>query len=365
MIRRFLAFSSMVLILAGCSDSSAPRGHRVQQGTLERGTGAIPVEVMELKAQEEVVEWIRGIGSVSADKSITLAAEVGGRVAETSADVGDLVDKGDILVRLDDERFRIARDLARAEVEIAKSNLEDSKRKARRQADLFKDSVISEEMVEEADLDVSVATGQLEMAQAKLAAAERDLSDATIRSPISGEITRKHIEAGELIQPGTPTFDIVDIQRVKVETNVSEREITRVHKGQSAEIEVDGYPGVTFHGAVHTISSEADPRTRTFPVEILVINNQPQKLLPGFIGRVRIRGRTFENAILLPQEFVVDREGRPTVFVVASDRASARAVKIDFRDRGKVLIAEGLKSGDTIVVTGQESLQDNAMVNVK
>jgi membrane fusion protein (multidrug efflux system) len=250
-------------------------------------------------------------------------------------------------------------------VDIAESNLEDAKRDARRQADLFKDAVISEEQVEEANLEVRVYAGQLEMAEAKLAAAERDLADATIRSPIAGEITQKHIEIGELIHPGDPVFNIVDIQRVKVIVNISERERTKIRQGQPAEIDVDGYPGFTFRGTVHTVSAEADPQTRTFPVEILVINDRPEKLLPGFIGRVRIRGQTFEDAILLPQETIVDRDGVPTVFVVADGRASARTVKTGFQDRGRVLIRDGLNPGDRIVVVGQETLQDGDRVNIR
>jgi membrane fusion protein (multidrug efflux system) len=319
---------------------------------------------MEVRTQD-VVEWIRGIGSVSADKSVTLAAEVGARVAETFADVGDLVEEGDVLARLDDERLRIARDLARAEVEIAKSNLANAGRDARRQADLFKDGIISEEMVEESDLDVDVFVGELEVAEARLAAAERDLSDATIKSPIYGEITRRRMEVGELIQPGSPVFDIADIRHIKVDVNVSEREITKIRKGQSAEIAVDGYPGVTFHGKVHTIGVEADMRTRNFPIEILAINDKPEKLLPGFIGRVRIRGRTFEDAIFLPREVIVDRDGSPTVYVATGDKASERPVVLGFEDRGKILISEGLRAGDKLVVTGQETLRDGSKIIIR
>ena len=364
MIRRVVSVCLALLLLAGCSDASGVRGRAVEQGTLDRGGGAIPVEIMEVRAQD-VVEWIRGIGSVSADKRVTLAVEVGARVAETLADVGDLVKKGDILARLDDERLRIARDLARAETEIAKSNLEDAKRDARRQADLFKDGIISEEMTEESALDVNVFAGELEMAEAKLAAAERDLSDATIKSPIYGEITRRHIEVGELIQPGTPVFDIADIRNIKVDVNISEREITKIHKGQPAEIDVDGYPGVTFHGKVHTIGAEADMRTRNFPIEILVANDRPEKLFPGFIGRVRIRGRTFEGAIFLPREVIVDRDGNPTVYVATSDKVSEKSVVLGFQNRGKILISEGLHAGDKLVVTGQETLNDGSKIIIR
>ncbi len=364
MIKSFVKFSLILLLLAGCSDASGPSGRRAEQGTLDREGGAIPVEVMEVRGQD-VVEWIRGIGSVSADKSVTLAAEVGARVAETLADVGDLVRKEDVLARLDDERLRIARDLARAETEIAKSNLEDARRDARRQADLFENGIISKEMVEESALDVDVFAGHLEMAEAKLAAAERDLSDATVKSPIYGEITRRHIEVGELIQPGTPVFDIADIRHVKVDVNISEREITKIHKDQPAEIDVDGYPGVTFHGKVHTIGAEADTRTRNFPVEILVVNDNPEKLLPGFIGRVRIRGRTFEDAIFLPREVIVDRDGSPMVYVAASDKVSEKSVVLGFQDRGKILITEGLRAGNKLVVTGQETLRDGSKIIIR
>ncbi|UCD58028.1 MAG: efflux RND transporter periplasmic adaptor subunit [Candidatus Hydrogenedentota bacterium] len=352
------------LLFVNCSEVSTPQGRPVQRGTLERGAEAFPVELLEAREQD-VVEWIRGIGSVSADKQVTLGAEVGGRIAEIRVEVGDLVAKGALLARLDDERFRIARDLARAEVEIAEANLENSRRNARRQAELLEDQVASEHIVDQAELKTKIDAGQLKIARAKLDAAERDLSDAGIVSPIDGEITRKHVEVGELIQPGTPLFDIVNIKRVKVSIMVSELEITKVRKGQDAELDVDGYPGVVFHGTVHAIGAEAEPQTRTFPVEIVVVNDRPERLLPGFIGRVRIRGRIFKGAVSLPQEVIVHRDGHPVVFVVASDTASARTVELGFADRGSVIISRGIEPGDKVVVTGQESLRDAAKVSVR
>ena len=364
MIRAAVCLLTMIPILIACSDSSRPQGRAVQLSTLDHGESARPIEVREVSAGD-VVEWIRAIGSVHPAQRVNLSAEVGGNLAEIKVEVGDLAGPGDLLARLDDERLRIARDLARAEVEIAQANLENSERDARRKVDLHQDRVASEFSVDQASVKARIAAGQLKVAQARLAAAERDLSDASIISPIDGEITRKHIEVGEFVEAGTPLFDIVGIDRVKLAVNVSELEITRLRKGQEAEVRVDGHPGVVFHGRVCTVSAEADPQTRSFPVEILVVNDRAEKLLPGFIGRVRIRGRTFENAIFLPQEVVVRRDGHAVVFVVTGDTASARAVELGFSDRGRVLVNTGLKPGETVVVTGQQSLQDGATVQVR
>ena len=198
----------------------------------------------------------------------------------------------------------------------------------------------------------------MKVTQARLAVAERDLADASIVSPVEGEITRKHVEVGELVEAGTPLFDVAKIDRVKVVVHVSELEITRLQKGQEAEISVDGHVGVVFPGTVNTISAQADPETRAFPVEILVVNDRAEKLLPGFIGRARIRGRTFEDAISLPEEVIVQRDGRPVVFVATGDTASPRAIETGFADRGRVLITKGLNPGDRVIVTGQQSLRD-------
>ena len=232
---------TVLLILTGCPDRSRPEGRAVQLSTLERGESAHPVELAEVR-EEEVVEWIRAIGSIHADQRVSLSAEVGGRLAEIEVEVGDLVEKGGPLARLDDERFHIARDLARAEVEMAKANLEKSRRDAQRQVNLYQGQVTSEYSLEQADLKARIDAGQLKVSQARLAAAERDLADASILSPVDGEITRKHVEVGELVEAGTPLFDIAKIDRVKVVVHVSELEITRLHKGQDAEISVDGHP---------------------------------------------------------------------------------------------------------------------------
>jgi RND family efflux transporter MFP subunit len=352
---------TILVILTACSDNSGTEGRAVQLSTLERGKTAHPVEVSEAKA-EEVVEWLRAIGTVHADQRVELSAEVGGSLAEITAEVGDLIAAGDLLARLDDERLRVARDLARAEVEMARANLEKSRRYAERQANLFEGQVTSEYSLEQADLKAKVDAGQVEIARARLALAERNLSDASIFSPIDGEITRKHIEVGELVEAGTPLFEIARIDRVKVVVHVSELEITRLQKGQEAEIRVDGHPDVVFHGAISTISAQADLQTRAFPVEILVVNDRAERLLPGFIGRVRIRGRTFEDAISLPEEVVVQREEQPIVFVLNGDTAAASPVELGFVDRGRVLITKGLEPGDRVIVTGQQSLRSGDRV---
>jgi RND family efflux transporter MFP subunit len=348
-------------MLSACSDSSGTEGRAVQLSTLERGENAHPVEVAEARA-EEMVEWLRAIGTVHADQRVELSAEVGGRLAEIPAEVGDLVAAGDLLARLDDERLRVARDLARAEVGMARANLEKSRRDAERQANLFEGQVTSEYSLEQADLKAKVDAGQVEIARARLALAERNLSDASIFSPIDGEITRRRVEVGELVEAGTPLFEIARIDRVKVVVHVSELEITRLRKGQEAEIRVDGHPDVVFRGTVDTISAQADPQTRAFPAEILIVNDRAERLLPGFIGRVRIRGRTFENAISLPEEVVVQREGQPTVFVLNGETAAASPVELGFVDRGRVLITKGLEPGDRVIVTGQQSLRNGDRV---
>ena len=346
-----------LLLLSACSDRSRPEGRAVELSTLDRGASGRPVELTQVKA-EDMVEWIRAVGSIHAEQRVNLSAEVGGRLAGILVEVGDLVEKGDLLARLDDERLRIARDLARAEVEMARANLEKSRRDAQRQANLYEGHVTSEYSLEQADLKARIDKGQLKVTQDRLAVAERNLADATIISPVDGEITRKHVEVGELVEAGTPLFDVAKIDRVKVVVHVSELEITRLHKGQEAEISVDGHPGVVFRGAVNTISAQADPETRAFPVEILVVNDRAEKLLPGFMGRARIRGRTFEDAISVSEEVIVQRDGRPVVFVATGDTASPRAIETGFADRGRVLITKGLNPGDRVIVTGQQSLRD-------
>jgi membrane fusion protein (multidrug efflux system) len=241
---------------------------------------------------------------------------------------------------------------------MARANLEKSRRDAERQANLYQGQVTSEYTLEQADLKARIDAGQLKVSQARLAAAERDLADASILSPVDGEITRKHVEVGELVEAGTPLFDIAKIDRVKVVVHVSELEVTRLHKEQEAEISVDGHPGIVFRGTVNTVSAQADSQTRAFPVEILVVNDQAEKLLPGFVGRARVRGRTFEKAISVPEEVVVQRDGHPVVFVASGDTASARAVETGFSDRGRVLVTRGLNPGDRVIVTGQQSLRD-------
>lgn len=364
MYRKFVYLLIMILIITGCSEGTGTEGNSARNDRKESATGALPVEIMEVE-EREVVEWIQAVGLVSADKRVTMSAEVGGSIAKIYVNAGDSVSKGDLLARLDDERNRIARDLARAEVEIARANLANSKRDIQRETRLFKDKVTSRHSIDQIALKVKIDEGRLKAVRAALAAAERNLRDSSVFSPMDGKITRKHIEVGELVGPGTPLFDIINIDRVKVTVHIPERDITRMHKGMDAEIYADGYPGIAFKGTVNTIVVEADPLTLTFPVEIMVVNNRPEKLLPGFICRVKIRGKVFKQAIFLSQEVVVRRDGHSVIFVAAGDTVSARIVETGFTNRGKILIKKGIKPGDRIVLVGQEALQDGTRIRIR
>jgi|FaiFalDrversion3_1042247.scaffolds.fasta_scaffold00041_3 RND family efflux transporter MFP subunit len=211
--------------------------------------------------------------------------------------------------------------------------------------------------------DVLQAKAMADQARAAVRLAEQQLQNTWIRCPLEGVVIQRSVDPGEWIAPGAPVLVIGDLSRVRVQLEVSEREIHRVRLGQPVEITVDALPGRVFQGRVARWSEAASPRTRTFTVEVEIPN--PDRLLrPGMFGRGTIVVAEVRGAVLVPAEAVVSAGKGTSVWVVEGGRARTRPVRVGLREGGSVQVF-GLREGDRVVVLGQDRLRDGVPVTVR
>lgn len=314
--------------------------------------------------REDFVEKVKASGTVKAIYDVTVGSETSGRVTEILADVSDWVERGQTIVSVDDELKRLAYDQAKAQLLSAQSAYQKAKRDWERFEKLYQQKDISEYELENARLQEQTSRANRDLAEAAADMAKRQLEDAHIKSPISGQVAFRHVELGELVSPGMPVATVVNINKIKIEIGLSEMDIVKMKKGQMVKIEADTYPLQDFWGEVSAVGMKAEQQTRTFPVEIKA-SNPERKLKPGMVVRLEVQSKTMTDIVLVPQFSVLHEPNQSFVFVVNNDIAYKRAVSLGNREDDKFVVLKGLEGGENLVVEGQNLLEEGMKVEIQ
>jgi len=214
--------------------------------------------------------------------------------------------------------------------------------------------------------DIAAAEAEVQRLDARAKRLHEDVQKTILRAPVSGFVTQRYTEVGQWLERGGKVADLVDLHTVLVRVPVHERDIGRLHVGDDATIVLDALPDHPFAGRVKHIIPLADPASRTFPVKVEVPNTPDSVLKAGMFARVKLRPGAAQPSLFVSKDAVVRRTAGQVVFVVQEGKARLVPVKTGRIHEGAIEIVDGsLKAGDTVVVTGNELLQDQAAVLVK
>jgi len=191
-----------------------------------------------------------------------------------------------------------------------------------------------------------------------------EFQSAKITSPISGTVAMLFLDKGAMIAPQIPIAMIANMDRVKVEIQIVEKELPKIRKGQFARVKVDAYPDKTFTGRLTELSPAVNPLSKTAKSEI-IINNPGHLLKPGMLARVELIVDEHKGVLVVPNKAVLKQEGKEIVFVDAGDTAKLKEVKTGFKDENKIEIISGLGPGEPVIVLGNYGLRDGAKIRVK
>lgn len=254
--------------------------------------------------------------------------------------------------------------------ELAVEQAQEALRKAeadRRLVELRKNDVANARAaVRSADEGVRAATEGTRQARAALTMAQNALSNAYVRSPVSGYVAARMAEPGQTIGGGTPIVRIVAPGSVYFQASVSESAYADLAVGQPVRVTVDALPGKVYRGRITRIFPVASAAARSFTVRIDFQGDGD--LRPQMFARGEISVGVHRNATLVPKDAVLfgENNGDSRVFVVeAGDKASERRVRVGFANPEHVEIVEGVKPGERVVVAGQNNLRDGARVTVR
>ena len=325
---------------AGCG-SQSNQAPATQQAPQEPQVALVSVVAA---ARENVPQTSLYSSTVQAKVVNNIAPQGAGRIQKLNVEVGDFVAKGQVLAEMD-----------KVQLEQAQLKLRNDETELERVRTLLSQGGISQ-----ADFD------QLELAFNVSKSSCRNIEENTIlRSPVSGVITARNYDRGDMFTMGQPIYTVQQITPVKILVGISETDYTRVKKGDTVSITADALPGKELSGTVNRLYPTMDPATHTFNVEVTVPNTR-RELRPGMYARVTVNfGSTFN--IVLPDTAVLKMQGAGTrsVFVVDPEgKAEMRVVTLGRHFDGKYEILSGLEEGEQVVVKGNSALKAGQAVQI-
>ncbi len=294
---------------------------------------------------------------------VNVGSRISGTVTSLPVVVGDRVEVGQLLARLDDTALHAAADQVRAEVSLSRPRVTLAEAVLERRMRLAEKGLASDEDLDIAHSDLAIAHAQLEESLARQRLAGINLSYAQITAPISGVVAAVSTRKGETVAAGfsAPTFvTIVDLDRLEVLAYVDETDIGRVFVGQPASFEVDTYPGVSFTGVVTAIQPRAEIRDNVvnyvirleFESPVADLNDKIAKytLRPEMTAHVRLVIAERDNALTAPRNALKRRDGRQYLLVQRGGKWVEQDVRTGWRSDSRVEILSGVQAGDRIAL---------------
>jgi HlyD family secretion protein len=289
--------------------------------------------------------------------------------------LGDRVSRGQRLAKIEDfeiveqvKQAEAAQEVSLATIRQRDADLKLAETNVVRSRSLFERQLLPKQTLDDNEARYQAAVAQLDLARAQTTQSKArleelriNLANTVITSPVNGFVARRAVDPGAFVSQNAPVADVVDITLVRLVANVVEKDLKQLESGNSANVQVDAFPGETFAGRIARVSPVLDPATRTAPIEI-EIPNPTFRLKPGMYARVGITTHTKKNALVLPANAVIDLGGRRGVFQLQNNVAVFRTVQVGTEKGDVVEILAGVKEGEEVISTGAGALRDGDRV---
>jgi HlyD family secretion protein len=362
------------LVLAGCAGRA----------------GGAPAAVKVVEAHSaNIVREVSLSGVLAPSRTVNLYPKLSGQVKEIAVDVGDTVKQGQVVMRIDVKelaaQFQVAeasmstvRDQAaqaKGGIETARLNLDMAQKNFDRSKALFETKVVTQSQIDDAQTKLDLAKSAydnaqrqyqtvggsgLDQAEAQANLIRVQISNGEITSPISGRVTNRNVNPGELSSPTSPLMTIADTDNLKLQGNLSQGEVLAIKVGDRVRVSVDGLAGSGYEGRVAQIGPIAAATGQYFPVAVAVRNDG--KLLAGMTAKALL-SLSSEKGVVLPLSAIARRGNDSIVFVVKEGRAVEQAVVLGSHNASETIVLSGVEPGESIVASGTASLKDGSEVS--
>jgi RND family efflux transporter MFP subunit len=310
--------------------------------------GFVSVDVAEVKSIKLENE-LSLVGYLDPFREVNVAAEAQGSITMLNAELGQQVSQGSILALIDNRQKLLAHKTAQISVKKLEKDLA-------RYKSLYQGGSATEQQLDEVQNSYDNAVIQEQQAA-------KQLADATVKSPISGIITKKFVEKGSFVNVGSSVATVIDIAQLKIKLNVSESNIYLLKLGDVATITTDILPAASFRGKVSYISPKGD-EAHSYQVELLIPNNGASKLKAGTFVNVKFDLPAKAESLCIPRTALQGSDKDAMVYVAHDGIASLRKISVRGANNKYLEVLSGLKAGEKVVVSGQLNLTNGKAIKI-
>lgn len=330
-----MSLAAVALILCSCG------GKQSEQSTAQAEqltTVSVTTATRQLVPQTEVYA-----STIQAYATNNIASQTAGRIRKMNVEVGDFVTKGQVLAEMD-----------RVQLDQAALQLKNSEDEYNRAKQLLEEGGVSQSSFESTELSYRVAKSNY----------DNLLENTSLAAPITGVVTARNYDVGDMYATSSPLYTIQQITPVKILVGVSEADYTKVKKGDKVTLTTDAIPDREFTGSVAIIYPTIDASSHTFTAEVHV-KNEDRVLRPGMYTRITINTGD-NNSIVVPEGAVVKQQGSGdrSVYTVENGEVKINIVTLGRHLDGEYEILSGIEEGDEVITVGQSNLKAGQKVEV-
>lgn len=358
MSRPSFGLVALTLVLAACgrSDASAASGEEI---TVQVGPEAMTIAATTTLSSGPILS-----GTLVAERTAQIRAEVAGSVVQVFHDPGARVAEGTSLAKIDDRAINDSYLSARSGVTAAQTAADIAARELSRAEALSKAGAISDRDLENARRGDLTARTMLDDARARLAGAQKQLDATNVLAPYAGVVSERFVNPGDVVAPGSPLMSVVDPGTMRLEAAVPAEQLSAVRLGAPVRFAVTGYPGRTFEGRISSINPSADPQTRQVRLYVRIPNGGNQ-LVAGLFAEGRVASDSRE-ALTVPETAIDQRGLVPTVLRLKGGRTEKVEVTLGARDEAaeRYEVTRGIAAGDTLLLGPALGISPNTPLKV-
>jgi membrane fusion protein (multidrug efflux system) len=341
----FTLFFSFIFLISSCSSDRKKDAQQQQRGGAGGRNAPVRADAFIVKTKL-LLDNIEIPGTLVSNEATEIHPEVAGRITGIYFKEGAYINKGALLVKLNDADLQAQKRKLLVQLQVAKQN-------ENRSEQLLKIQGISRQDYEAVSLQVTNVNADLAIVQTQI-------EKTNIRAPFSGKLGLRMVSVGAYVSPTSVISTISQPNQLKVDFTVPERYINQISNGKVVNFKVDGSDR-TYAARVMATESNITQDTRTLQVRASV-QGTTAGLVPGNFATVRLNFEPDPNAIVIPSQAIIPQARGKKVYVYDDGNAKFVDVTTGIRDSANVQITEGLEVGDTVLITGLLALKPNAKV---
>lgn len=367
--KRWIAALGLAVVAVAALLLAAPAGWlkpgaKAEEKKVQPPLAFAATDVVRLTPHRLAVE-LSMPGSVHAFNQATVRSKLSAEVRRLPVREGDAVAAGQVIAEFDTAQLRNQLAERQATLESARATLAQTERTRANNAQLVKQSFISQNAFDTADDAFRAQVAAVQAAEAQLAQTQLLLADAVVRAPIAGYVARRHVQPGEKVAFDAPLLYVVDLSRLEVQAQAPVADVARIAPGAEVSVEIEGLGGSLYAGRIDRINPTTEAGSRMIAVYVLLANDD-RRLRGGMFARVKLQIGGLSPVPSLPLTAVQDDRGQSYVWLIADGKLARRNVTTGVRDERaqRIEITAGLNGDEQVLGTKFDNLREGMLANI-